>query len=173
MFYTTANSTDKAGKYRGSFILSDLITRFRFSVDAFDNEGSLGYTTALITSQKYFYLDFSPPVSMVVGDSLSIPVNLFNTLEEQTLNARVSVLDYSSQYLEATLESENQVQQVPAQSSANQTLNITATNSSTDSDKAFVQIRGQASPPDSPGQRYLDSLIKEIAIVSQGILQVE
>lgn len=50
LFYTTANHTDENGKYTASFILSDLITQFRFSADAFDSEGTLGYASHVITS---------------------------------------------------------------------------------------------------------------------------
>ena len=42
VLYNTANRT-RRGVLRGSFFLSDLITKFRIIVNAFDSNGLIGY----------------------------------------------------------------------------------------------------------------------------------
>lgn len=60
VFYSTANYT-KSGVYRGSFFLSDLVSQFRISANAFDNFGRLGFGSKLIISQKPFYINIQLP----------------------------------------------------------------------------------------------------------------
>jgi hypothetical protein len=57
LFYTVGNYTAD-GVYRGSFILSDLITQFRITASVFDTKGALGYDSTLISSRKAFYIGF-------------------------------------------------------------------------------------------------------------------
>jgi hypothetical protein len=42
VFYRTANKT-KGKRFKGQFDLSDLITRFRLTVNGFSKEGTIGY----------------------------------------------------------------------------------------------------------------------------------
>lgn len=43
VLYNSANFT-KNGKLKGNFYLSDLITKFRITVNSFDTNGRIGYT---------------------------------------------------------------------------------------------------------------------------------
>ncbi len=58
VFYSTAVRVDQAASYADSFYLSDLITTFRISANAFDSQGALGFNTLLIQTEKLFYIDF-------------------------------------------------------------------------------------------------------------------
>jgi hypothetical protein len=42
VFYATAMRTSD-GRIKGSFVLSDLITRFRLTANAFNNDGMIGH----------------------------------------------------------------------------------------------------------------------------------
>lgn len=43
VLFNSANRTGSDGTLRGSFFLSDLITKFRIIANAFDTEGVIGY----------------------------------------------------------------------------------------------------------------------------------
>ena len=44
VLYRSASRTSKSGEVKGTFYLSDLITKFRVIADAFNSTGSLGYS---------------------------------------------------------------------------------------------------------------------------------
>jgi hypothetical protein len=114
-------------------------------------------------------LDYTVPQMMVVGDSLSIPVNVYNTFQETDLNVRLALLDYSFEFAEAALPAENDQFLLAANEQANRTMQLQALNISTNTeDKAYVQVRGQATSTAS-SRRYLDSLLKEFEVVSPGV----
>jgi uncharacterized protein YfaS (alpha-2-macroglobulin family) len=80
VFYSSALKT-RTGIINGTFKLSDLITKFRISANSFDKSGALGYSRSDFQTQKPFYIDFQLPPSMVVGDSLSIPIFAYNNMD--------------------------------------------------------------------------------------------
>ena len=77
VLHASANLTTN-GFFEGSFDLSDLITKFRITVNSFDAKGRIGYSRKDFQTQKPFYANFEIPTSFVVGDDLNIPVYLYN-----------------------------------------------------------------------------------------------
>ncbi len=69
---------ERGNKFTGSFYLSDLVTKFRFTVNAIDTKGRIGYTQSSVQTQLPFYLLFELPPAMTVGDILTIPVTVKN-----------------------------------------------------------------------------------------------
>lgn len=66
------------GVAKGSFVLSDLITNFKVTANAFDVKGALGYNITEIKSFKAVYIQFNAPKIMVIEDQLIIPVSVVN-----------------------------------------------------------------------------------------------
>jgi len=87
VFFSAAKRTSN-GKISGSFVLSDLITKFRLTANVFNKDGAIGFNQKTLQSQKAFYINYALPVSMVVGDELDIPIYLFNNLDS---NAQVNL----------------------------------------------------------------------------------
>lgn len=81
------------------------------------------------------------------------------------MNARLTLLDYTYQYINASLVNEGDIIEMPENSQANDTLTVTALNLTLGDEKAFVQVRAQAVSNET-NIRYQDSLIKEFIVVS-------
>ncbi len=64
------------------FDLSDSVTTFRVSADAFANNGALGAAEAEIKSVEPFYIAPKMPVSVVAGDRIELSVALVNATAE-------------------------------------------------------------------------------------------
>lgn len=78
VFYSATQPLSKSGKFSGEFYLSDLITEFRITANAFSSDGVLGYNSANFQAAKPFYIQYELPSSFLVGDILDIPVTINN-----------------------------------------------------------------------------------------------
>mmetsp|Transcript_19520 Transcript_19520/g.14214 ORF Transcript_19520/g.14214 Transcript_19520/m.14214 type:complete len:132 (-) Transcript_19520:1517-1912(-) len=89
-FYSAMTKVGSSRKFTGSFYLSDLITKFRITVNAIDTKGRIGYLNSAFQTQLPFYLQFEMPTSMAVGDVMKIPVNVKN-LADDTMEFTLTV----------------------------------------------------------------------------------
>lgn len=74
-----------------SFDLSDSVTTFRLSADAFGRNGAIGAGDEVVTSVEPFYIAAKMPLHAVAGDVIELPVTLVNTTEQKMNNARLQV----------------------------------------------------------------------------------
>ena len=79
----------KSGTYKGSFRLSDLITKFRITVNAIDVKGGIGYKKMNFQSNKPLYVNFDVPTTMTVDDKIKVNVRIGN-LNSYSLNVRIT-----------------------------------------------------------------------------------
>jgi len=89
------NSGVKTGARNGratvKFSLSDSVTTFRVSADAFASNGALGAGTTVFASVEPFYITTKPPLHAIVGDVIELPVNLVNTTDQPLNNASLEI----------------------------------------------------------------------------------
>jgi uncharacterized protein YfaS (alpha-2-macroglobulin family) len=89
------NSGVKTGARDGratiKFSLSDSVTTFQVSADAFARNGALGAGNTIFASVEPFYIIAKPPLHATVGDAIELPVNLVNTTDETLDNARLEI----------------------------------------------------------------------------------
>lgn len=78
----------KNGQLKGSFRLSDLITKFRITVNAIDTKGKIGYRKYNIQCNKPLYINFDVPQTMTVSDKIKVDLRIGN-LNAYSLNVRV------------------------------------------------------------------------------------
>ena len=88
LFTTFFNA--KNGKYKGSFKLTDVITKFRFSVDAVSTSGVYGALVDSFNSNKDFYIESNIPFFLTSQDKINVPVIIHNNKNED-LNVDLSV----------------------------------------------------------------------------------
>ncbi|CDW79846.1 a-macroglobulin complement component [Stylonychia lemnae] len=100
VMYQSAGMATK-GEIKGSFYLSDIITKFRIIADAFSTTGQLGYQQVSLQTQKPVYMTFDIPASMIVGDIIKINAQVFN-LNSYKIAGSLSLLKIDSS-LNATL----------------------------------------------------------------------
>jgi len=81
LLVTPSLITDEKGDAVLRFPVADSITTWRASVMASSLNGLLGSTTAGIRVFQDFFLDIDLPVSLTVGDEVSVPVALYNYLD--------------------------------------------------------------------------------------------
>lgn len=81
------------------------------------------------------------------------------------MNTRLTLLDYSYQYVNASIENKVDIIEIQANTQGNDTLTVTALNLTLNDEKAFVQVRAQAVSNET-NLRYQDSLLKEFIVVS-------
>ena len=86
----TAFFNAKNGKYKGSFKLTDVITKFRFSVDAVSTSGVYGALVDSFNSNKDFYIESNIPFFLTSQDKINVPVVIHNNKNED-LNVDLSV----------------------------------------------------------------------------------
>jgi len=77
----------KKGVLKGSFRLSDLITKFRITVNAIDQSGLIGYQKLNFQSNKPLYVNFDVPSTMTVTDKIKVNVQVGN-LNSYSLNVK-------------------------------------------------------------------------------------
>jgi hypothetical protein len=66
------------------FQLPDSITSFRISIDGFNEDGLIGFSTKkLIKSTEPFYIEPKLPLEITSGDTLIIPVNVVNSTDNK------------------------------------------------------------------------------------------
>jgi uncharacterized protein YfaS (alpha-2-macroglobulin family) len=68
----------KKGKAKGTFFLSDLITKFRITVEGFDVNGVIGQEFVTVATIDTLVVATELPKFMVAGDSYVIPVSITN-----------------------------------------------------------------------------------------------
>ncbi|MBT5535091.1 hypothetical protein HOK31_18635, partial [Candidatus Poribacteria bacterium] len=87
--------TDEAGDASLSFPLADSITTWRMTSMASAMDGRLGSVTAGIRVFQDFFIDLDLPVSLTVGDEVSVPVALYNYLDgPQTVRLDIEQADW-------------------------------------------------------------------------------
>jgi type II secretory pathway pseudopilin PulG len=74
--------TDDQGKATLEIPLADSITTWRASIDGINAAGKMGSVEMPITVFQDFFVDLDLPVSMSLGDQISVPVTCYNYLKE-------------------------------------------------------------------------------------------
>ena len=82
--------TDDQGKASLEIPLADSITTWRASVDGISAGGKMGGTEVPIPVFQVFFVDLDLPVSMSLGDQVSVPTTCYNYLK-QPQNIRLTV----------------------------------------------------------------------------------
>jgi uncharacterized protein YfaS (alpha-2-macroglobulin family) len=82
MLWLPDEVTDKIGRLSLHVPLADSITTWRITALASTQEGQLGSSTAPLRVFQDFFIDLDLPLSLTVGDEISVPVGIFNYLEE-------------------------------------------------------------------------------------------
>ncbi len=72
----------RTGSASVEFDLSDSVTTFRVSADAFGNNGALGTGRASIESKEPFYIEPKMPQELTAGDIVNLPVALINSTDK-------------------------------------------------------------------------------------------
>jgi alpha-2-macroglobulin-like protein len=84
--------TDDAGRATLDIPLADSITTWRSSIDGVSAAGKMGSIEKPITVFQDFFADIDLPVSMSLGDEVSVPVTCYNYLKEPQ-DIRVSLAE--------------------------------------------------------------------------------
>jgi uncharacterized protein YfaS (alpha-2-macroglobulin family) len=74
--------TDANGRLDLQIPMADSITTWRVTALASSQDGRLGSTTVPLRAFQDFFIDLDLPVSLTVGDEISIPVGVFNYMSE-------------------------------------------------------------------------------------------
>ena len=83
---------DKTGQATVSFALSDAVTRFRASADAFDARGAIGSGSGTVESVKPFYVEPKLPLELTQGDVIRLPVGVVNGMTSDLGDAQLSAV---------------------------------------------------------------------------------
>ena len=87
--------TDPDGDLTLEFPVADSITTWRITALASSQNGQLGSATAPLRVFQDFFVDLDLPVSLTVGDEISIPVGVYNYLpDEQTVRLEIDNADW-------------------------------------------------------------------------------
>ena len=87
--------TDPTGNLNLEFPVADSITTWRITALASSQDGQLGSATAPLRVFQDFFVDLDLPVSLTVGDEISIPVGVYNYLpDEQTVRLEIDNADW-------------------------------------------------------------------------------
>jgi hypothetical protein len=82
LFWRPEFITDDQGKASLEIPLADSITTWRASVDGISAAGKMGSIELPITVFQDFFADIDLPVSLSLGDQVSVPVTCYNYLKE-------------------------------------------------------------------------------------------
>ena len=82
LFWRPELITDDHGHASIEIPLADSITTWRASIDAINAAGRMGSATLPIPVFQDFFVDLDLPVSLSLGDQVSIPVTCYNYLKE-------------------------------------------------------------------------------------------
>jgi type II secretory pathway pseudopilin PulG/5-hydroxyisourate hydrolase-like protein (transthyretin family) len=74
--------TDDQGKASLEIPLADSITTWRAAIDGISTAGKMATTEGPITVFQDFFVDLDLPISMSLGDQVSVPVTCYNYLKE-------------------------------------------------------------------------------------------
>jgi len=92
LYWNAGVKTDETGKAVAKFSLSDSVTSFRVSADAFSSEGVIGGSSIKIDSVKPFYMEPKIPLEVTAGDHVQIPLGLVNATSKDLKQGRLSVI---------------------------------------------------------------------------------
>jgi len=81
---------DKTGQATVSFALSDAVTSFRASADAFDVRGAVGSGSGTVESVKPFYVEPKLPLELTQGDVVRLPVGIVNGMTSDLAGVQLS-----------------------------------------------------------------------------------
>jgi uncharacterized protein YfaS (alpha-2-macroglobulin family) len=82
MLWLPEEVTDGEGKLNLQIPLADSITTWRLTALASTQDGRLGSTTAGIRVFQDFFVDLDMPLALTQNDEISVPVGVFNYLDE-------------------------------------------------------------------------------------------
>jgi len=99
--------TDETGVLQVEFPVADSITTWRMSALASTQDGQLGSATAPLRVFQDFFIDLDLPLALTVGDEVSVPVGVFNYLEE---SQKVRLVLEESDWFELLDKSEKEIQ---------------------------------------------------------------
>lgn len=88
VLFSSSNKV-KSGMFKGQFRLSDLITKFRITVNAIDADGAIGYRKRNFQSNKSLFVSFDVPTTMTVDDKIKVNLRIGN-LNSYSLNVRIT-----------------------------------------------------------------------------------
>jgi type II secretory pathway pseudopilin PulG len=95
LFWRPELITDDQGKATLEIPLADSITTWRASVDAISAAGRMGTIEAPIPVFQDFFADLDLPVSLSLGDEVSVPVTCYNYLKEpQDIRIHLAAADW-------------------------------------------------------------------------------
>ncbi len=83
---------DKTGQATVSFALSDGVTSFRASADAFDARGAMGSGLGTVESVKPFYVEPKLPLELTQGDVVRLPVGIVNGMTSDLAGVQISAV---------------------------------------------------------------------------------
>ena len=153
----TAFFNTKNGKYKGSFKLTDVITKFRFLVDAVTTSGVYGALVDSFNSNKDFYIESNIPFFLTSQDKINVPVVIHNNKNED-LNVDLSVsTTLENDELEAVFD-ESSVK-VNKKSSKSVILKLKAKKQTKDEFKVKVEAKWSTCS---------DSFVKSSKIIGRG-----
>ncbi|MGQ9732977.1 MAG: alpha-2-macroglobulin family protein, partial [Candidatus Zipacnadales bacterium] len=92
MFSEPALITNENGQAKLSLTMADSITTWRMTALANSKSGQLGSTTSGLRCFQDFFVDIDLPVSLTRNDQVSIPVMVFNHLDESQ-NVRLELTE--------------------------------------------------------------------------------
>lgn len=172
------------GRYKGSFKLSDLISTFRFEVNAITYDGVYGVHRKTFTTEKDFFIDSKIPLFLTSQDSLDVPIIINNRRSESVtveLTA-TSNLNYDALTLELSESSvtvdPSSTKQVVLKMKANQqtfedfkvTLSANCGENCSDSFSTDTRIIGRGFPVIKSDSGFIGA--GEISFVSDASLSV-
>jgi uncharacterized protein YfaS (alpha-2-macroglobulin family) len=82
MFWMPDALTDEDGSLTLEIPVADSITTWRITALASSQDGRLGSTTGWMKVFQDFFIDLDLPLSLTVGDEVSVPVGVFNYMTE-------------------------------------------------------------------------------------------
>lgn len=95
LFWMPEIETDADGQVKLDVPIADSITTWRISVIASDKEGNLGSAQVGLRVFQDFFVDPQLPRFLSEGDELSVPVSIFNYLDEaQEISLDVAAADW-------------------------------------------------------------------------------
>jgi uncharacterized protein YfaS (alpha-2-macroglobulin family) len=151
----------KSGTLKGSFRLSDLITKFRITVNAIDTRGVIGFNKYLFQCNKPLYINFDAPSTMTVTDKIKVDLRIAN-LNAFSLNVRIKT-DGSPTAGPISYTLPSGTLSVRSKSSVTRTITLTAQNVT--ATPTFVTIAISAV---SNGVTYEDSLSVQVKVLPRG-----
>jgi hypothetical protein len=98
LYWAAAVRTDPTtGSGTIDFRLSDSVTSFQATADAFDSNGNLGGASTMVRSVEPFYVEPKIPLEVSAGDRIHLPIETVNQSDDALNNVKVAV--YASQGL--------------------------------------------------------------------------